>query len=176
MTLFLVTKVKLKIANAPCFIIFFSFFTSFSLKMPPSGKQAWQNPKDIMKTHRIKRQSSAINAKQANLKSSTNPGPKSGFNEKSLPSSEENIQRSQTATASLKRKNPFILHINEAQTTAKRRSILDTQLPSSNSPDAQSLENGDFYSGANLLKVNRSATHPSKLIGILAEAEQMVRG
>ena len=144
--------------------------------MPSPKKSVWQNPKDVMKTHLIKRQSSTTKTDQAKSRSTTKSGMKSGSAVKPRAAEEENSQKSQIDSESLKRKNPFICETT-TQTAFKRRSILDSQLSSSSFTgcEQRSLGNGDFPNDANIPKINKSPSLPSRLIGILTEAENMVR-
>ncbi|KAK3768673.1 hypothetical protein RRG08_065967 [Elysia crispata] len=61
------------------------------------------------------------------------------------------------------------------QTAFKRRSILDSQLSLSSFTgcEQRSLGNGDFPNDANIPTINKSPSLPSRLIGILTEAENM---
>ncbi|GFR88265.1 protein downstream neighbor of son homolog [Elysia marginata] len=142
--------------------------------MPSPGKQVWQNPKDVMKTHRIKRQSSTLKKRQAGSGSTSKTGLQKGIH-KPEAACEDNAQKSLVASGSLKRKNPFACQTTSPiESGVKRRSILDSQISFSNtteshtkSPDTGELED------TNLSTFDGSPSHSSNLIGVLTKAERM---
>ncbi|RUS78767.1 hypothetical protein EGW08_013483 [Elysia chlorotica] len=143
------------------------------VKMSSPNKEVWQNPKDVMKTHRIKRQSSTTKRDQAKTSSVTKSGVKSSSAVKSSALEEGRNQKFQNDSQSLKRKNPFICETS-TQNTIKRRSILDSQLSVRTSADSDShSERKEDLNNTNLPTTNESPSLSSKLIDILTEAENM---
>ncbi|GFN93718.1 protein downstream neighbor of son [Plakobranchus ocellatus] len=138
--------------------------------MPSPRKQPWQNPRDIMKTHRIKRQSSITKTQRGSSKSAANCGAKIVCDDSST-SKTEHFSKLQAASESMKRKNPFISKANAAQTSGKRRSILSLEI--GDSADSDIPRNARIEPSASHVDPNRCPSEPSKLLGILRKAEQM---